>query len=73
MTFEDYWTAVERLRILPGMAIQQLPSSLSIETKKRLMRLKPEETAEMLRDAIEEVNHGSVESIESLVKRKFRK
>lgn len=55
MTFEDYWTEVERLRVLPSMAIQQLPSSLSVETKKRLMRLKPEETAEMLRDAIGEV------------------
>lgn len=35
MTFEDYWAEVEQLKVLPGMAIKQLPSSLSIETKKK--------------------------------------
>ena len=71
MTFEEYWAKVEKLKVLPGMAIKQLPSSLSIETKKRLMKKKAEETAEILRVAIEEVNHGSVESIDSLVQRRL--
>ena len=71
MTFEEYWTEVEKLRILPGMAIQQLPSSLSPETKKRLMRKRPEETVELIKAAIEEVNRGSVESIDSLVRRRL--
>lgn len=68
MTFEDYWTEVEKLKALPKMAIQQIPSSLSARTKKRLMRKQPEETAAILNIAIEEINRGSVESIDDLVK-----
>lgn len=71
MTFEEYWGEVERLKILPRMAIVQLPTSLSDYTKKRLMRRSPEETAEMLMAAISEIDHGSVESIDSLVRRKL--
>ena len=64
MSFEEYWKEVEKLRTLPLMAIQQLPLSLSTETKKRLIKKRPEETAELLNSAIEEVNQGSVESIQ---------
>ena len=71
MTFEEYWAEVEKLKMLPEMAIQQLPFSLSPETKKRLLRKRPEETAELLITAIEEVNKGSVESIDRLVKEKL--
>lgn len=71
MTFEEYWGEVEKLKVLPNTAIRQLPSSLSAETKRRLMRKRPEETAEMLRAAIEEINKGSVESIDSLVRSKL--
>ena len=69
MTFEDYWTEVDKLKTLPQMTIQQLPSSLSVDTKKRLMMLRPEETVEILEAAIDLVNQGSVESIDSLVNR----
>ncbi len=71
MTFEEYWREVEKLGILPSMAIQQLPSSLSTSTKKKLMKRKPEETARLLNTAIEEVNRGSVESIDSLLKKRL--
>ena len=71
MTFEEYWVEVEKLKALPQMAIQMLPSSLSTTTKKRLMRKRPEETAEMLNTAIEEVNRGSVESIDRLVRKRL--
>lgn len=53
------------------MAIIQIPASLSIDTKKRLMRRSPAETAEILRAAIDEINHGSVESIDSLVRKQL--
>ncbi len=71
MTFEEYWIEVEKLKILPHMAIVQLPASLSDYTKKRLMKRNPAETAEILRAAIDEINHGSVESIDSLVRKKL--
>ena len=71
MTFEEYWREVKKLGILPSMAIQQLPSSLSTSTKKKLMKRKPEETARLLNTAVEEVNRGSVESIDSLSKKRL--
>lgn len=71
MTFEEYWAEVEKLKVLPPMAIQQLPSALSPETKRRLMRKPPEETVKLLNTAIDEVNHGSVESIDSLIKKRL--
>ncbi len=67
MAFEDYWLGVDKLKALPGMVIQQLPSSLLSETKKRLMKRRSEEAVELLRVAIEDVNRGSVESIDSSV------
>lgn len=71
MSFEEYWVEVEKLKALPGMAIQQLPSSLSLETKKILMRQKPKEAVKLIKAAIDEVNRGSVESIDSLVRRRL--
>ena len=71
MTFDEYWEEVEKLKVLPGMAIIQLPSSLSPETKKRLMKLEPEQTARLISTAIEEANRGSVESIDSLVRKRL--
>lgn len=71
MTFEDYWLEVEKLKMLLGMAIQQLPSSLSATTKQKLIKKRPEETARLINTAIEEVNRGSVESIDSLVKKRL--
>ena len=69
MTFEEYWVEIEKLKVLPQMAIQQLPSSLSASTKRKLMKRLPEESVEILRVAIDQVNRGSVESIDRLVKR----
>lgn len=71
MTFEEYWGEVEKLKALPGMAIQQLPSSLSATTRKRLMKREPEETARLINTAIEEIDRGSVESIDSLVRKRL--
>lgn len=71
MTFEDYWEEIGKLKVLPGMAIKQIPSSLSTETKKRLMKKEPIETVEILKRAIEQINHGSVENIESLVRKQL--
>lgn len=71
MTFEEYWTEVEKLKVLPATAIQQLPSSLSENTKKKLMKRLPDETVRLITTAIEEINRGSIESIDSLVRRRL--
>ena len=69
--FSEYWGEVEKLKALPQMAIQQLSSSLSADTKKKLMKLRPEETVNLMKAAIEQVNRGSVESIDSLVRQEL--
>ncbi len=71
MTFEEYWAEVGKLNALPEMAIKQIPLSLSSDTKKRLLQRQPEETANLLNTAIDEINSGSVESIDSLVRKKL--
>lgn len=69
--FSEYWREVEKLKALPQMAIQQLPSSLSESTKKRLLNIRPEETLKLMKDAIEQINQGSVESIDGLVRKQL--
>lgn len=69
--FSEYWAKVEKLKDLPEMAIKQLPASLSTDTKKKLMKMRPEETVKLLNTAIDQVNRGSVESIDSLVRKRL--
>jgi hypothetical protein len=69
--FPTYWAELEKLKVLPEMAIKLLPSSLSLEMKQRLMSLKLEETVEVLEWAIEQVNRGSVESIDNLLRKRL--
>ena len=71
MTFEDYWDEVEELKILPMKAIKQVPSSLKDDTKKKMMKLEPRVTAEKLSAVIDEINHGSIESIEVLLRKRL--
>ena len=56
MTFEDVW---RQARGLPDTTIQQVPGVLSVDTKKNLSRLMPEEVSKIVASAIEEVNHGT--------------
>ncbi len=71
MVFEDYWVEVEKQKVLSRMAIEQLPSSLSESSKKQLMKLRPVKAAELLCAVIEEVNRGSVESVDCLIKKRL--
>lgn len=69
MTFEEYWAEVEKRKVLPNTAIKELPSSLSAETKKELIKLRTVETVEIMEAAIDQINRGSVESIDSLARK----
>ena len=51
------------------MARLLLPSTLSGETKKAVMKLKPEELGIILKDAIDQIDNGSVESVDVLVRK----
>lgn len=67
MTFEKLLEQACKTASLPEMARLQLPSALSNSTKKTVLQLSPEELGRVLSVAIDEINHGSVKSIDTLV------
>ena len=67
MTFEELLDKACTAARLPDMARIQLPSALSDKTKRKLLKLSPEEVGRVLSRAIDAVNHGSVKSIDTLV------
>ena len=64
-TFEEFLRGTS----LPNMAKILLPASLSEKTIKEL--LEQNDTEQILKDVIEEINKGSVQSIEVLVKKRL--
>ena len=68
MTFEEIWRAVKGL---PDTAMIQVPVALSSETKKRLVEHTPEEVAKLVIEAIDEINHGSIAPLDTLIKQKL--
>lgn len=54
---------------LPEMARILLPSTLGAETKNMVLKLSPEELGRILASAIDQINCGSVETVDALVKK----
>ena len=71
MTFDELWVEIEKLHILPDAAIAQVPHVLSNETKKRLSKKTQEEAIRILNDAIEQINRGSIETMDALTRKKL--
>lgn len=71
MTFEELWVEVEKLNILPDTAIQQIPYILKKDTKRKLQRKSPADVLGIIEAAIDEVNRGSVEDMDSLIRRRL--
>ena len=68
MTFEDVWRQVKGL---PDMAKSQVPGALKEETKRKLSQKSPEEVAVIVAAAIDEINHGSVVPLDTLIKKRL--
>lgn len=69
MTFDELMDAACESADLPNMARILLPSTLSGETKKAVMKLQPEKLGIILKDAIDQIENGSVESVDVLVRK----
>lgn len=69
MTFDELMDVACESATLPNMARILLPSTLSGETKKTVMKLKPEELGIILKDAIDQIDSGLVESVDTLVRK----
>jgi hypothetical protein len=68
MKFDEIWLQVQGL---PDMAKIQVPDALSNETKKMLGKFDPDDIARIVLSAIDEINHGSIESLDVLVRREM--
>lgn len=68
MTFEELW---EQVSGLPDTAKMQVPRVLSDPTKKKLCKYSPDEVSRIVHSAIEEVNSGSVEPLDELLKKRL--
>lgn len=73
MSFDELLTAACESAGLPNTARIQLPSAISKDTQKKVMKLTPEEFGKVLTTAIDTVNKGSVESIDTLVRKQLEK
>ena len=68
--FEEFLGGVHNLYggdVFPNMAVWEVPKVLSDETKERLMGLGVEKAGRILIEAIEEINQGSVERLDTLI------
>lgn len=72
MSFDELRDKVLALSGLPRIVQEQLPRSLSVTTKKDLIRRLPERIAELLQKAIAEIDGCSTESIDTLIDEKLR-
>ena len=68
MTFDEMWAKVQGL---PDTAMMQVPGTLKDETKQKLARKTPEEVAWIVQQAVAEVDHGSVEPLDSLLRKRL--
>ncbi len=68
MSFGDLWKQVGGL---PDMAMAQIPTVLSASTKMKLTKLSPDEIGIIVNAPIEEINRGSIETVDTLVKKRL--
>lgn len=72
MSFEELLDRACDSASLPEMARLLLPTTLGVETKDMVLKLSPEEFGRILAAAIDQINHGSVESVDALVRKALR-
>ncbi len=69
MNFDELWEQIWEHMNLPNAAKVQLPSSLSDKTKQKLLLCNKSviEIASITEKIVEDINQGSIESIDSLM------
>ena len=70
MTFDELWKEIKNSKVLPSTAIAQIPDAISEKTKKSLTKLTPQEVAQIINNTIDEINHGSVKTVDTLIREK---
>lgn len=70
MTFDELLDQACKSAHLPSEARAQLPNALSNKTKDMVRTMSPEEFGRILAEAIDKINHGSIVSVDDLVRRR---
>lgn len=68
MNFDELWEQVEGLS---DMTKRLVPDALTASTKKKLERKKPKDIEQIVLSAIDEVNCGSVISLDELIRKRL--
>lgn len=69
--FKNLWDEVKEKHLLPDTAVYNLPELLSRETKGRMCQLDLKEVIRIIEEAIDEINNGSIKSMDQLVREKL--
>ena len=59
------------MKDLPKQAIRRVQETISEDTKRRLSKLDPDKVSEIIKGAIDEINHGSVERLDNLIRNRM--
>ena len=68
MTFDEIWSQTQGL---PKAAKQEVPWVLSEKTKRKLSMKSPAEVTVIVTESIKEIDHGSVERLDELIKKRM--
>lgn len=69
MTFEELMDKACSLTDFPEMEGILLPSTLSEETKEKVLKLSLGRMGSILKNTIDQINHGSIESVGAMMRR----
>ena len=64
------WMVVREKGLLSFDILDTVPRLLSENTKKKLIKMKPEEATKVIKSAIDKINAGSTETIDTLIRKK---
>ena len=69
MSFDDLIRVASETapKTIPTGAEKHLKHSISAQTQEKLLKIEPNKAMWMMIDAVNEVNHGSIETIEELI------
>lgn len=71
MKFDDLWVQVGKQNILTDAELYYVPQDLSAYTKRRLCRKDALTAARIVADVIHEIEHGSIERLDVLIRRRI--
>ena len=71
MKFDDLWVQVGKQNILTDAELYYVPQDLSAYTKRRLGRKDALTAARIVADAIHEIECGSIERLDVLIRRRI--